>query len=75
MWERIGAIPAPPPTKTISLPVSFAKNSPKGPEIVTSSPGFSPKSHEVILPGGTSGIRGGGDAIRTFSRMTPRSSG
>ena len=33
MCERIGAIPAPPPTNTISASVSFAKNSPNGPEI------------------------------------------
>ena len=39
--ERIGAIPAPPPMKTISAWVCLAKNSPNGPEIVTLSPGLS----------------------------------
>ena len=42
MWERIGAMPAPPPMNSISASVSRAKNSPKGPEMVTSSPGLSP---------------------------------
>ena len=42
MWERMGAIPAPPPMKHISLSVGRAKNSPNGPEITTSSPGLSP---------------------------------
>ena len=43
-WNEPGAIPAPPPTNTISVLVSLAKNSPKGPEMVTSSPGFSRRS-------------------------------
>ena len=76
MWERIGAIPAPPPMKSISASVSLAKNSPNGPEIVTSSPGLSPNRYAVILPGGVpSGARGGGEAMRTLSMMTPFSSG
>lgn len=43
MCERIGAIPAPPPMNTISFCVSFMKNSPYGPEIVTLSPGLREK--------------------------------
>ena len=76
MCERMGAMPAPPPTNSISARVSFAKNSPNGPEMVTSSPGFRLKMYELIFPGGVpSGHRGGGDATRTLSMMTPRSSG
>ena len=48
MWDRIGAIPAPPPMKSISASVSRAKNSPKGAEIVTLSPGFREKSHYCL---------------------------
>ncbi len=40
MCERIGAMPAPPPMKTISASVSLAKNSPKGPYTVILSPGL-----------------------------------
>ncbi|MNV83679.1 hypothetical protein D3C71_1774970 [compost metagenome] len=40
MCERIGAIPAPPPMKTISASVSLAKNSPKGPYTAILSPGL-----------------------------------
>ena len=40
MWLRRGAMPAPPPMKTISRSVGLAWNSPKGPEMVTLSPGF-----------------------------------
>ena len=54
MCERIGAIPAPPPMKHISLSVSRAKNSPYGPATVTSSPGFRLKTQELMMPGGTS---------------------
>ena len=69
-------MPAPPPTNTISASVSLAKNSPNGPEISTSSPGLRPKMYEDIFPGGVpSGARGGGEATRTFSMMTPSSSG
>ena len=76
MCDRIGAMPAPPPMNIISAWVSFAKNSPKGPEMVTSSPGLRLKMYELILPGGIpSGARGGGVATRTFSMMMPRSSG
>jgi hypothetical protein len=53
MCERIGAMPAPPPMKHISLSVSLAKNSPYGPEIVTSSPGLRLKMYDDIMPGGT----------------------
>jgi hypothetical protein len=31
--------------------------------------------YEDIWPGGTSGVRGGGEAMRTFSMMMPCSSG
>ena len=69
-------MPAPPPLKSISASVSRAKNSPNGPEIVTSSPGLSPNRYAVILPGGVpSGARGGGEAMRTLSMITPVSSG
>ena len=54
MCERIGAMPAPPPMKHISRSVSRAKNSPYGPETVTSSPGFRLKIHELMMPGGMS---------------------
>ena len=47
----MGAIPAPPPIKTISLSVSRAKNSPNGPEMVTLSPGFWAKMNDDIWPG------------------------
>ncbi len=76
MWARIGAMPAPPPTKTISAFVSFAKKSPKGPEMVTGSPGFREKIQDETTPGGTSlSAPGGGVAMRTFSMTTPFSSG
>ncbi len=76
MCERIGAMPAPPPMNTISLSVSRAKNSPKGPEMVTSSPGLRVNMYDDILPGGTSsGAPGGGVAMRTLSMMMPFSSG
>ena len=75
MWERMGAIPAPPPMNTISLSVSLAKNSPNGPEIVTSSPGLRLKMKDDILPGGTLGMFGGGEAMRTLSMMMPSSPG
>ena len=43
---------------------------------MTSSPGFRSKMYEDIMPGGTSGWRGGGgEATRTFSMMTPFSPG
>ena len=54
MCERIGAMPAPPPTKHISLFVSRAKNSPNGPDTVSSSPGFRLKTYELMMPGGIS---------------------
>ena len=54
MCERIGAMPAPPPMKHISLFVSRAKNSPNGPDTVTSSPGFRLKTYELMMPGGMS---------------------
>ncbi len=76
MCERIGAMPAPPPTKTISASVSRAKNSPNGPETVTVSPGLSPKMYDDMMPGGAdSSALGGGVAMRTFSMMISRSSG
>ena len=78
--DRMGAMPAPPPTKTISFFVSRAKNSPKGPEIVTSSPGFRLKMYDDMMPGGTFcqqllARSQGGLAIRTLSMMMPSSSG
>ena len=54
MCERIGAIPAPPPTKHISLSVSRAKNSPKGPDTVSSSPGLRLNTYDDMIPGGMS---------------------
>jgi hypothetical protein len=54
MCDRSGAMPAPPPTNTISFFVLRAKNSPKGPDTVTSSPGFRLKTHELMMPGGMS---------------------
>ena len=74
MCERIGAIPAPPPTKTISLEVSFAKNSPNGPNTFTLSPGLRLNVHEDITPGGKS-EPGGGDAILILNFIIPFSSG
>src|SRR5690242_12436625 len=75
MCERIGAMPAPPPMKIISFLVSRAKNSPNGPEMMTSSPGLRLKMYDDIRPGGASGSLGGGVAMRTLSMMTPYSSG
>ena len=68
-------MPAPPPTKTISDLVSFAKNSPKGPNTLTLSPGFKLKVHEDIRPGGISEEPGGGDATLILNFNTPFSSG
>ena len=67
-------MPAPPPTKTISASVSFAKNSPKGPKTLTLSPGLRPKVHDDINPGGTS-CPGGGEAILILNLIIPFSSG
>ncbi len=67
MCERIGAIPAPPPINTISASVSFAKNSPNGPEMVTLSPGFNDQIYDDMTPGGACGTAGGGVAIRTLA--------
>ncbi len=76
MCERMGAIPAPPPMKTISLFVSLAKNSPYGPEMTALSPGFRLKIHDDMMPGGTfSSAPGGGVAMRTLSLTTVFSSG
>ena len=66
----MGAIPAPPPTNTISFVVSFAKNSPKGPNTLTLSPGFKLKVQEDITPGGKS-VPGGGDAILMLNFIIP----
>ena len=71
----MGAMPAPPPIKTISFSVSLAKNSPKGPEITTSSPGLKLKIYEDILPAGIPEEPGGGEAILTFNITMPFSSG
>ena len=46
-----------------------------GPLIVTESPSVRPKMKLLMIPGGTSGCRGGGEAIRTLSIMIPNSSG
>ena len=70
MCDLIGAIPAPPPTKTISFGVSLAKNSPNGPNTLTLSPGFRLKVQDDIIPGGKS-VPGGGDAIRILNLITP----
>ncbi len=76
MCERIGAMPAPPPTNTISASVSRAKNSPNGPDTTAVSPGLSEKIHDETTPGGTSSAApGGGVAMRTLSITTPFSSG
>ncbi len=75
MCERIGAMPAPPPTKTISWSVSRAKNSPKGPYTVTLSPFLRLNTHDDILPGGMSSRPGGGEATRMLNFTTPFSSG
>ena len=48
-------MPAPPPMKIISRSVGLMWNSPKGPEMVTLSPGFRLKMEELMMPGGTSG--------------------
>ena len=67
-------MPAPPPTNTISFLVSLAKNSPKGPNTFTLSPGFKLKVHDDITPGGKS-VPGGGDAILILNLIIPFSSG
>ena len=74
MCDLMGAMPAPPPTNTISAFVSFAKNSPKGPKTLTLSPGFKPNVQEDIRPGGTS-EPGGGEAILILNLIIPFSSG
>ena len=72
MCERIGAIPAPPPTNTISLSVGLIKNSPYGPDTITLSPGLREKMYDEQTPGFT-GIKvpfdlsQGGVAIRMLS--------
>ena len=78
--ERIGAIPAPPPTYNISESDSLIKNSPKGPEIVTLSPGFFEKIYEEAIPGLTSiqeflDLSHGGVAILTFNMISVPSAG
>src|SRR3990167_5151625 len=75
MCERIGAIPAPPPIKTISASVSLAKNSPNGPYTVTLSPGFKLNTQDDILPGGKWSLPGGGEAMRMLNLTMPFSSG
>ena len=75
MCERIGAMPAPPPMKHISRSVSRAKNSPYGPETVTSSPGFRLKIHELMMPGGMSSRYSGGNAMRIVNSRMPFSIG
>ena len=75
MCERIGAMPAPAATKHISLSVSLAKNSPKGPDTVTRSPGLSANSQELILPGGMSSRYCGGKTTRMVNSSVPFSSG
>lgn len=72
--ERIGAMPAPPPMKTISASVSLAKNSPNGPYTVTLSPGLRLNTQDDICPGGRS-LPGGGEAMRMLNLTTPFSSG
>ena len=74
-WDRIGAIPAPPPMNIISAPVSLAKNSPKGPNTVILSPGFRLNTKVDMMPGGISLAPGGGVAIRMLNFSMPRSSG
>src|SRR5690606_41361043 len=71
MCERIGAIPAPPPTKTISASVSLAKNSPKGPYTVTLSPGFKLNTQDDMIPAGKSSRPGGGVATRILNLTMP----
>ncbi len=75
MCERIGAMPAPPPMKHISAFVSRAKNSPKGPETVTSSPSFRLKTQELMMPGGMSSLYPGGKAMRMVKSRIPFSLG
>ena len=71
----MGAIPAPPPIKTISEGVSLAKNSPNGPNTLTLSPGFRLKVQDDIKPGGISEEPGGGLATLILNFKTPFSSG
>ena len=76
MWDRSGAMPAPPPMNTISASLSRAKNSPNGPAMTTVSPGERPKIHEDTAPGGVpAGASRGGGATRTLSMRIPVSPG
>ena len=68
-------MPAPPPMKTISAEVFFAKNSPNGPKTLTLSPGLRLNVQEDIRPGGISEEPGGGLATLILNFRTPFSSG